>query len=227
MQKSIENKLLCLVGAKTATTERMLLLSSLFSVALTCFRVVYTGEILFVFLVWNLFLAWIPYAVSGYMIRHLQWLETNIRFFFGFMVWLLFLPNTFYIITDLFHLEPRAGIPYWYDLALIFSFAWNGLLLGILSMRDMEKMVAVKLNIRHEILFVLPIMFLNAIGIYVGRFLRYNSWDVITNPLGLVQDMLYLMLHPFRNRFDWSMIICYALFMSMVYLTLKRMAERR
>ena len=68
-------------------------------------------------------------------------------------------------------------------------------------------------------------MFLNALGIYVGRYLRFNSWDVIANPLQLASDIVHLFLHPIHNRFDWSMIICYTMLMTVIYLTIKKLAK--
>jgi uncharacterized membrane protein len=62
-------------------------------------------------------------------------------------------------------------------------------------------------------------------GIYIGRYLRYNSWDVIANPFQLTEDIWYLLLHPVRNRFDWSMILCYAVFMTLIYTAIKRMSR--
>jgi uncharacterized membrane protein len=152
------------------------------------------------------------------------WVENKWKFGIASFVWLLFIPNSFYIITDLFHLEERAVIPLWFDLALIFSFAWNGLLMGILSVRQMEKLWQSKWQ-QNEILFIYPIMLLNAFGIYIGRYLRYNSWDVVSNPFGLSEDIVYLLIHPIRNRFDWSMIICFSVFMTLIYLTIKKLSK--
>ncbi len=204
--------------------EKILLLSSLFSVALSFTRVIYTRELLFLSLIWNLFLGLVPLAVSRYLMNHPQWIENKWKFALGFTVWLLFIPNSFYIITDLFHLEERSEMPMWFDLALIFSFAWNGLLLGILSVRQMEKIVCTKWN-KAESFFIYPNMGLNAFGIYLGRYLRYNSWDVLTNPFQLIGDIIYLLVHPIRNRLDWSMIVCYAVFMCLLYLTIKKLSK--
>lgn len=205
--------------------ERLLMLSALFSIGLTVARILYTGEWLFAWLPWNLFLAYVPYAISRFATRQLSWIESNCKFAVLFIGWTLFIPNAFYIITDLFHLEVRTGIPLWFDLALILSFAWNGLLLGILSVRHMEKIVEVKFPVVKEWQFVFPLMLLNAFGIYIGRYLRYNTWDVITNPFRLAKDIVYLLAHPVRNRFDWSMIICYAVFMALMYLAVKRVGR--
>ncbi len=205
--------------------ERLLLLSCAFSVAMSLTRIAYSDSTLFVWLNWNLFLAAVPYLVSRFAISQPKWVESNIRFASLFVTWLLFIPNAFYIITDLFHLDKGNALPLWFDLALIFSFAWNGLLLGILSVRQMEKLVRVKFPLVDELHFVAPIMFLNALGVYIVRYLRYNSWDVVTNPFQLVNDIVYLLSHPIQNRFDWSMIACYSVFMTLIYLAVKRMSK--
>lgn len=205
--------------------EKLLILSCFFSLALTGFRVAHTKQWLFVWLGWNLFLALVPYLLTRTAIRRPQWIESNGRFLVLFVSWLLFLPNAFYIITDLFHLEERAGVPLWFDLALIFSYAWNGILLGVISVRQMETILRCKWPQLQEWQFVYPLMLLNALGIYIGRYLRYNSWDVLTNPLALAEDVLYLVVHPLRNRFDWSMIGCYTVFISLMYVAIKRLSR--
>lgn len=205
--------------------EKLLTLCCAFSLALTGFRIFHTGHWLFVWLGWNLFLAFVPYLLTRTALRRPQWIEHNGRFVLLFVVWLLFLPNSFYIITDLFHLEKREGVPLWFDLALIFSYAWNGILLGVASVRQMETMVACKWPQLKEWQFVYPMMLLNALGIYIGRCLRYNSWDVISNPVDLAEDVLYLLVHPLRNRLDWSMIGCYTIFISLMYVALKRLSK--
>ena len=89
----------------------------------------------------------------------------------------------------------------------------------------MEKMIQAKLPQLSEWQFVYPMMLLNAFGVYIGRYLRYNSWDVIANPFQLTEDIVYLLIHPIRNRFDWSMILCYSVFMTSIYLAIKRMSK--
>jgi len=205
--------------------SKIVMLSCLFSLGMVGIRVIYTGETFFLFLVWNLFLAYVPYAISSVLYKRIDWIESTPKFLFISLAWLLFIPNSFYIITDLVHLDYRYVVPFWYDLMLILSFVWNGILLGILSVRQMEKIFITKWQIRTELWFVYPVMFLNSLGVYIGRYLRFNSWDVITNPFQLISDILYLFIHPIQNRFDWSMIMCYSLFMSLVYITMKRLSR--
>jgi len=93
----------------------------------------------------------------------------------------LFIPNSFYIITDLYHLGDKYNdrqTPQWFDLAMILSYVWNGLLLGVLSVRQMERALLPRQTLRNELLFLYPVMWTSALGIYIGRYLRYNSWDV-------------------------------------------------
>lgn len=86
-------------------------------------------------------------------------------------------------------------------------------------------MVQVKFSLITEWQFVYPLMLLNAFGIYIGRYLRYNTWDVVANPFQLTSDLMYLIIHPVRNRFDWSMILCYSVFMTLIYLAVKRVSR--
>ncbi len=225
MFKRIIQPLLTVLYHHRTELEKWLMLSCLFSIGLTTFRILYTRQYLFIWLGWNLFLALVPFLLTSAAIRRPQWIERNSRFAVLFTVWLLFIPNSFYIITDLFHLQLRSEVPLWFDLALIFSFAWNGILLGAASIRQMEKMMSVKWPALKEWQFVYPMMLLNAFGVYIGRYLRYNSWDVVANPFQLTEDIIYLLMHPVRHRFDWSMILCYAVFMSLIYVAIKRMSR--
>jgi uncharacterized membrane protein len=205
--------------------ERTLALSCLFSMAILVVRIGYTGRWAFSFLSWNLFLAFVPYVLTKWLVQHPLWIARRWTFTAVFVVWLLFVPNAFYIITDLFHLHLSADVPLWFELALLLSFAWNGLLFGILSVRQMERIVTVKWSLRYDWLFIYPVMALNAFGVYVGRYLRFNSWDVVTNPFGLAEDVLYLLMHPVLYRFDWSMIFCYAVLMALIYSALKSISK--
>jgi uncharacterized membrane protein len=196
-----------------------LCLSAAFSVLLLIARVLITGEATYLFLPWNLFLAFIPLYITNRMQKHIRLLENKWLFFVLLSTWLLFIPNSFYIITDLFHLTHIDSAPKWFDLLLIFSFAWNGLLLGILSVRKMELFASLQFGKPASHLFVFVVMWLSAFGIYIGRFLRFNSWDVLTNPFSLMTETGAMILHPLEHGFAWGMTICYAAFMSLVYFT--------
>ena len=205
--------------------QRLLLTSVAFGFSLLLARAVYTGRLTFVFLVWNLFLAFVPYFLSYSLTLRPAWIENKWKFAIIFTVWLLFVPNSFYMLTDLFHLYDSFSVPRWYDLLLIFCFAWNALLMGILSVRHMEKIIQAIWLYRFDWLFVYPVMLLNALGIYIGRYLRFNSWDVISSPFQLLADILHLLLHPIYYKNAWAMVLCFSFFLSILYMTLRKLSK--
>ncbi len=208
---------------------RYLALSIIFSCFLVLVRIAFTGRLTFVYLIWNLFLAFVPFFMTQSADRKPEWILGKIGFIFFFLVWIVWILNSFYILTDLFHLGDSSAdriIPLWFDLALILSFAWNGCMLGILSVRQMEKILVRHVTRSHELFFLFPVMLLNAWGIYIGRYLRFNSWDVITDPFQLVRDIGGMLLHPMANRKAWGMISCFSLLLTLMYSTMKKISSR-
>ena len=205
--------------------EYWLAVSILFSAGLVFAGSIFIGTFIFGFLLWNLFLGFIPYAISKWMQRNINWDDNKLKFCLGFVIWLLFIPNSFYILTDLFHLGSFDYIPSWFELAVILSFAWNGLVLGILSVRQIEKLIRGSLSNGNRLLFIYPVMFLNALGIYIGRYMRFNSWDVIANPFHLLKDISDLAMHPLEFRYAWGMIICFSVFLTLMFLTLTTLRD--
>ncbi|RYY20100.1 MAG: DUF1361 domain-containing protein [Cytophagaceae bacterium] len=195
-------------------------LSLALSVALIAVRVLITREWLFVFLLWNLFLAAIPFALSAAL--HLAARRPKARLLLPVgVVWLLFFPNAPYLVTDLFHLEPRAGVPYWYDLALILSCAWNGLMLAYASLLDMHTLVRQRLGFWVGWGFATLALGLSAFGVYLGRYLRFNSWDILSNPFTLFYDIVQRFLHPFHNWQTWGVTVVFWAFLLLGYATVR------
>jgi uncharacterized membrane protein len=149
-------------------------------------RTFYTGYLLFAFLVWNLILAWLPFLLATVVIMFHG--KHYVTFFFS-ILWLLFFPNALYIVTDLLHLWPRGDVPLWYDMILLMSFALTGLCLGFASLAMMQTQAADRWGRGGGWLFVLAVLALSGFGVYIGRFLRWNSWDVFSNPLSLLIDL--------------------------------------
>lgn len=203
----------------------LLLTSVGFSMLLLAARIVYTGRITFSFLVWNLFLATVPYFISLQLARRPAWAGRRWQFAAGFIAWLLFIPNSFYMLTDLFHLFDSQAVPLWYDLLLIISFAWNALVMGILSVREMEKMASACWPRMPADVFIYPVMVLNALGVYIGRYLRFNSWDVVANPFGLIVDTVHIILHPLQYKQAWGMIVCFSFFLTILYKMIKKISR--
>jgi uncharacterized membrane protein len=207
----------------SSTFHEWLIASSCFSFILLFTRMAVTGSFAYAFLAWNLFLAFIPYTISLWMVN-IGVKENRSRLIASLLVWLLFIPNCFYIITDLFHLDQFESAPKWFDLVLILSFAWNGILCGIVSLRRVEIILTTANRKNISIFMVYLVMWVNAFGIYIGRFLRYNSWDIFTDPVSLLAEIMNMMIHPLRNFSGWGMVFCYSIFMTLIYYTTSKMS---
>lgn len=139
------------------------------------------------YIVWNLLLAWIPpiFAFAVYRF-HLYRTRRYVLLVFCALTWFFFFPNAPYIITDFVHLDfNRPDKVMWIDLFTIASFAWTGLCLGYVSLCLMQEVVRARLGRVVGWLFVLTMLALGSLGIYMGRCLRWNSWDVLRHPLEL------------------------------------------
>lgn len=153
------------------------------AIGLNIARMLVFNSTYFIYLLWNIFLAILPFIVSAL----LSWQEnlgklSKVVFILGSLVWLLLLPNAPYIVTDFIHLGKGHGAPVLYDAFLLFSSAWLGLLLFMYSLRDIEKIIRAKYGKLIATIKVPSIILLVSIGIYIGRYLRFNSWDVFTDP---------------------------------------------
>ena len=173
-----------------------LCLSIGFALMLLVFRMQLTQSPFYLFLVWNLFLAGIPFAITQLLRRSSQLRALKIVGFLEFSTWLLFLPNSPYIITDLVHLNINHTNLMWLDLFLVFVFAFNGLLLGLLSMLDMFSLIADRYGNRIAKYTLFKVCLLSGYGIYLGRFLRFNSWDSITKPGTLFLQIIHSLKEP-------------------------------
>ena len=164
-----------------------LALSSLAGCALLASRAVLLGSLRHGFLVWNLFLAWLP-LLFALMLEFRQRRESSRSWITPTLAvaWLVFFPNSSYILTDLVHLAPRSVPHFWPDLVLVLIFGLTGLILGFLSLYLMQRLVARRLGWIIGWLFVCSAAILNGFGVYAGRFMRWNSWDVLLNPMSLV-----------------------------------------
>jgi len=177
--------------SQTPTKHTLLLLAALLFTsslagAMWFVRFVYTGSITFIFLLWNLFLAWLPVLFALLARRHRA--SRLGRWLWG-SLWLLFFPNAPYLLTDLLHLGQIGHVPIWYDLIMLLTFALAGLFLGFASLFWLQDLVTKALNQWAGWLFVLVVLGLSSFGVYIGRFLRWNSWDLLLNPTILLHDL--------------------------------------
>jgi uncharacterized membrane protein len=198
-----------------------ILLPAGFSFLLLIARIIITGELTYIFLAWNLFLAWIPFAV-GYVLCSGKEVK-RLKLFFLLAAWLLFLPNAPYIITDLLHLKERQPVPYWYDVLLLFSASFSGLMLGLVSVYKVDNFLSARFSKRKTTLFVLASFFLSGFGIYIGRYLRWNSWDIFLNTAALTNEIADRLLNPLDHFRTWSVTLFFGTFLSLVYFSVKNM----
>lgn len=207
---------------KTLLLDRFRLLSALtismtLSIVLLMIRIKLNQSYYLLFLVWNLFLAVIPYGITTALLTKPK--LHKLSFAIIFIIWLVFLPNAPYIITDLLHLTRTNQQYLWLDILVITSFAFNGLILFFLSLSDMERLLKQQLNHQLVTIMRLSIFGLTAFGIYLGRFLRYNSWEIINNPTALLSDMFALIFEP--NLEAWAFTLTFASFLAIFYWILK------
>ncbi|MFT5347748.1 MAG: putative membrane protein [Bacteroidia bacterium] len=223
--------------AKRLNETVLLFAFSTLCLVLSVIRVFASATPTFLFLNWNLFLAFIPWALSSLLIIYPKLQEKKLAVITLLGTWLLFFPNAPYILTDLFHLKHVVSMPMWFDLLLILSFAWVGLLFGFMSLWDIEKILnryLIKsrlkglLRYRFSIpLFSSLLLFIGSFGIYLGRYLRWNSWDIIAEPFALIYDIGDRFINPFEHPRTWGVTLLMGLFLNLVYWSLRLIKYRK
>jgi uncharacterized membrane protein len=189
-------------------------------VMLVVLRMHFTSHITFVFLIWNIFLAVIPYSISTLLVLYHDKVKNRWLLMIPLVAWLSFFPNAPYILTDLFHLRQRPDVPFWYDLALVLFFAWNGLMLGYASVMDIQTIVTRHFSKLAGWGIALSSLILGSYGIYLGRYLRWNTWDIISSPTNLFLDIVNHFTHPFAHQRTFGVTIIFSLFLVLGYLLL-------
>ncbi len=171
--------------ARRALAIVVLLAASVLCVGLLEFRIRETGDGFYRFLVWNLFLAWVPlaFAVAAYA-RSRRGVDPVVAALL--VPWLLFFPNAPYLLTDFIHLQ-EGPAPLWYDALMLSAFAWTGLLLGFASLYLVQMVLRSAFGAAVGWLGVFGALALGSIGVYIGRFVRLNSWDVLLHPRDVIE----------------------------------------
>ncbi len=204
--------------------------ATLMAAGLVRLRIAGTASLRYVFLIWNLFLAWIPFMVAYVMYtlplsRRALLVVAPVSAF----LWLIFFPNAPYILTDFQHLSvPSEDFPVWYDVLLLMWASFTGLFLGMVSLFLMQEIVRREFGHWLGWGFVLVVTVLTSIGVYMGRFLRWNSWDILGHFGDMAQFTLYYLLHPtlrslmFAGLFVPFFLFVYLLLYAFGHLLLER-----
>ncbi len=177
-----------------------LLLSTLMASAFLAFRIFYSGTFNYINLLWNLLLAWLPYlfsllAFNSFGTQPKRWWQTSLFI----LLWLAFFPNAPYIVTDFYYLEPRPPIPLWFDISLIAIFAITGCFLALASLRSIHIIIEISVGKVLGWIFALLTLGLASLGVYLGRFARFNSWDLLLRPKPLLKELALNLLNPLDN----------------------------
>ncbi|HVX56370.1 MAG TPA: DUF1361 domain-containing protein [Candidatus Saccharimonadales bacterium] len=149
------------------------------------------------YLVWNLFLAWLPLLLAlrlMHVLRHKLWsswegLATS-------LVWIAFLPNSFYLISDFIHLQDMSAANILYDTIMFTAFVSTGVALGFSSLYLVHWQLRRRFTDRTAAAWIGVILLLCSIAIYLGRDLRWNTWDILVNPAGLLFEISDRLWHP-------------------------------
>lgn len=182
-----------------------------FSTILLMLRMKLNKSYFFLFLIWNVFLAIIPFAITMYLNTGKK--LSQLKLVFWALIWLAFLPNAPYIVTDLIHIRAGNNALLWLDILVILSFALSGLLLFYSSIIDMQKLIKSKFRKIPIELTTLAILFLCGFGVYLGRFLRYNSWEIISQPQVLISDVYNILRSPLQHSEAWLFTLSFGAFL--------------
>ncbi|MCE9647672.1 MAG: DUF1361 domain-containing protein [Chloroflexi bacterium] len=194
-------------------------------VLLVAARIAYSDSGRYTTLVWNLFLAWIPFILA-YFAYAFSWKKWQLYLVLpaSAFLWLIFFPNAPYILTDLQHLaRETSSAPIWYDVIVMVWFSWTGLLLGLVSLYLMHDIVQRTFGRLTGWAFVFIVSGLSSFGVYLGRFVRFNSWDILNDPKEIVVTILGLAVDPSKRLVAFTAL--FSIFYIFVYLTLYSFAH--
>lgn len=194
-----------------------LVLLSSFAATLSCIRFVVSGSFRYDFLLWNLFLAWVPLVVSWFLYvrtpKGLIWSWPN---FALFSIWLVFLPNAFYLVTDFIHLRRTSQVDIIFDIILFSTYAFCGIIIGLTSLYLVHTSAIKRFGAQAHYLPA-AVLLLCGFAIYLGRYLRWNSWDVITNPFGLLFDVSSSVIDPTNHPLTFATTLLFYGFLGLLY----------
>src|ERR1044071_7745274 len=189
-------------------------------IMLVAARVAYSDTGRHTGLIWNLFLAWIPFMLA-YFAHAVSWRRATLYLIIPLIafLWLIFFPNAPYMLTDLQDLARRASdAPLWYDVIIVVWASWTGMLLGVISLYLMQDIIIRSFGRLAGWIFVFVISGLSSFGIYIGRFVRLNSWDILQNPAETAQEILGIVIDPSRRLAAFTSL--YTFFFLFVFLLL-------
>jgi uncharacterized membrane protein len=174
----------------------ILVVSTLVSAGLFSYGAWRNHNLAYNYLLWNLALAWLPLIFAVRLVSLLKrklwssWEALGVS-----VLWLVFLPNSFYMVSDFIHLQEVRRVDILYDAVMFTSFIYTGVVLGFSSVYLIHMQLRRRLSVRAAAAWVTATLLICSAAVYVGRDLRWNSWDVLTNPGGLLFDIANRLQH--------------------------------
>ena len=177
------------------------------------------------FYYWNLFLAVIPLVASAYLDSSRSlWSWRNLV---SLGIWFAFLPNAPYLVTDMVHFQQAPQGPIYLDEAIVCTTIFNGLLLGYASVRRVEVWLLERYAARPVRIAVIAVFLACGFGIYLGRYVRLNSWDILVHPFTVGRVVGQRVLFPLAYRQTWAVTLLFGLLLWVGYGAFKSQALRR
>lgn len=202
---------------QTVKITKMLLIISFIAIIFNLARLDIWGTTNLLYLIWNLVLAWIPYLISLFFIKK----DTPKKYFIPlFILWFLFFPNAPYLVTDVLHIVASSPSLLWYDSLLFFFFGWIGLFLGMLSLFNVHQYLRARLSYFLSEIIIFIICFISSFGMYLGRFQRWNSWDMFIHPVVLMKHLFNISANFTHTGIPLLFVIIFTIFMYSIYRTM-------
>ncbi len=195
-----------------------LILSNLLSLMLFVARALSAQSLRFIFLPWNLVLAWMPLVFAVWLRRRLKvssWVEpANIVLT---LLWLGFLPNSFYLVSDLIHLVSTGEVSKLYDAVMFLSYIFNGYVAGFYSLYIIHNQLLKRIIREQAHTFIAGVFLMCGFAIYLGRYLRWNTWDILVNPFGLLFDVSERVINPVAHPQVFTTTLTFFLLLTTMY----------
>ncbi|MGF7229137.1 MAG: DUF1361 domain-containing protein [Candidatus Saccharibacteria bacterium] len=193
--------------------------SSLASIGLFAAGAISNHSSEFAYLLWNLFLAWIPLGLALWLhkvLRRKVWSSWEALLVTA--LWIGFLPNSFYMISDFIHIQDVPRVDLLYDVVMFSSFIFNGVILGFLALYNVHLELLQRMKRRTGHIVLALVLLICCFAIYLGRDLRWNTWDVLVNPAGILIDVSDRILHPVAYSQAYSTTITFFVLLGSLYM---------
>lgn len=182
----------------------------------------------FWYLSWNLFLAWLPLVFVIWLLHVLKsrawssWQGMGLS-----LLWLGFLPNSFYMVSDFIHLQDYQRVDIVFDTAMFASFVLTGLFLGYASLCLVHTELTKRLHsLVSSWAWVSTIMLLCSFAVYLGRDLRLNTWDLLVSPAGILFEVSDIVLHPTNHVLAFTTTLTFFVLLMSVYVAVWQIARK-